>query len=196
MRKSREEAARTRERIVVAAGQAFRRDGIAATGLAGLMHAAGLTHGGFYKHFSSKEELVAEACGKSINRVLDDLVARVAKEPPERRLAVFLESYLSATHRDSPENGCGLAALGSELSRAGDAARAATTRAFERMADIIVQYLPEPDTPQARARARTIMAALIGTVAMARAIDDPELSDRLLDDARKSLAVMAAAPRP
>ncbi|ARP81587.1 hypothetical protein CAL12_12745 [Bordetella genomosp. 8] len=193
MRKSREEAARTRERIIAAAGQEFRRNGIAATGLAGLMSAAGLTHGGFYKHFASKDELVAEACGKSINGVLDDLVERVAQEPPDRRLAAFLQSYLSVAHRDAPENGCGLAALGSELGRAGDATRAATTRAFERMADIIAGYLPDPQSPDARARARTIMAALIGTVAMARAMDDPALSDRLLEDARKSLADMAAA---
>src|ERR1700754_5003914 len=82
MRKSREETARTRERIIAAAGQEFRRNGIAATGLAGLMSAAGLTHGGFYKHFSSKDELVAEACGESINRVVDALAERAAQEPP------------------------------------------------------------------------------------------------------------------
>lgn len=196
MRKSREETARTRERIVAAAGQEFRRNGIAATGLAGLMNAAGLTHGGFYKHFSSKDELVAEACANSINGVMDALVERVSREPPEQRLRTFLDAYLSAAHRDTPENGCGLAALGSELGRAGDAARMATTRAFERMADIVVQYLPDPGAPYARGRARTIVAAMIGAVAMARAISDPELSDHVLDDARESLVAMAVSGQP
>jgi len=194
MRKSREETARTRERIIAAAGQEFRRNGIAATGLAGLMSAAGLTHGGFYKHFSSKDELVAEACGASINRVVDALAERAAQEPPEQRLRSFLASYLSAVHRDNPENGCGLSALGSELSRAGDAARSATTQAFERMVDIVVQCMPAPEATDARARARTIVAALVGAVSMARAINDPELSDRLLADARESLAAMAYPP--
>ncbi|OZI60454.1 TetR/AcrR family transcriptional regulator [Bordetella genomosp. 11] len=193
MRKSREETARTRARIIAAAGQEFRRNGIAATGLAGLMQAAGLTHGGFYKHFSSKEELVAEACTQSINGVLDALVERVAQEPPARRLDTFLAAYLSAAHRDAPENGCGLAALGSELGRTGDATRTATTQAFERMVDIVIQYLPDPNAAGALARARTIVATLIGAVAMARAVNDVALSDRILDDTRASLVAMAGA---
>jgi TetR/AcrR family transcriptional repressor of nem operon len=191
MRKSREETARTRERIVMAAGQEFRRHGIAATGLAGVMSAAGLTHGGFYKHFTSKDELVAEACGESINCVLDALVERVAQERPERRLRAFLSAYLSAAHRDDPGNGCGLAALSTELGRAGEAARATATGAFVRMVEIVAGYLPDRGAADATAKARTVVAALIGAVGLARAINDAKLSDQLLADTLDTLVAMA-----
>jgi TetR/AcrR family transcriptional repressor of nem operon len=191
MRKSREEAARTRERIIDAAGQEFRRNGIANTGLAGLMAAAGLTHGGFYKHFASKDELVSLAATRSMDRVLDDLREAIAREPPAKRLRAFLSSYLSVAHRDDPAHGCGLAALSTELARCDAATRAETTRYFARMIDQIVCYLPDPDAPDSVAKARTMAAAMVGAIALARAIDDPTLSRQLLDDTRDTLLKLA-----
>ena len=110
MRKSKQAAAETRKRIVTAAACEFREKGIVATGLADLMKAAGLTHGGFYKHFASKDQLVAEAAGEAVNAVIGEMAAH-----PTINSAVA--AYLSTRHRDNPASGCPLAAIGSELSR-------------------------------------------------------------------------------
>src|SRR5258707_3203845 len=105
MRKSREEAAQTRKRIVTAASEEFRKNGIVATGLNDLMKAADLTHGGFYKHFESKDQLVAEACAEAVEAMIERLTAAGSS-------AVAM--YLSTRHRDDPAVGCPLAAIGSE----------------------------------------------------------------------------------
>ena len=110
MRKSREEAAQTRKRIVEAASCEFRKNGIVATGLNDLMKAAELTHGGFYKHFESKDQLVAEACAEAVEAVIE-----MMEDQPTINAA--LATYLSARHRDNPASGCPLSAIGSELSR-------------------------------------------------------------------------------
>ena len=110
MRKSREEAAQTRRRIVEAASCEFRKNGIVATGLNDLMKAAGLTHGGFYKHFESKDQLVAEATTVALDALLEGMAAH-----PTINAAVA--AYLSTRHRDNPASGCPLVAIGSELSR-------------------------------------------------------------------------------
>src|SRR4029077_1838024 len=110
LRKSKEEAAETRRRIVAAAAGEFREHGIVAPGLADLMQAAGLTHGGFYKHFESKDQVVAEACAEAARVLREKLEATPSK-------GRVLGSYLSTRHRDDPAAGCPLAALGSELAR-------------------------------------------------------------------------------
>src|SRR5262244_1986400 len=108
MRKSRIEAAKTRERIVTAAAAEFRQHGIAATGLADLMKAAGLTHGGFYRHFASKDQLVAEATTAALDALLEGMAAHPT-------VSAAVAAYLSTRHRDNPASGCPLAALGGEL---------------------------------------------------------------------------------
>src|ERR1700675_5069720 len=108
MRKWREEAAKTRKRIVTAAAGQFRKNGIVATGLADLMTAAGLTHGGFYKHFESKDQLVAEACAEAVEVLMGRLTAAASAGP-----GAAVAAYLSTVHRDNPEAGCPLAAIGS-----------------------------------------------------------------------------------
>src|SRR3954451_20268126 len=120
MRKSREEAAQTRKRIVEAASCEFRKNGIVATGLNDLMKAAGLTHGGFYKHFESKDQLVAEACAEA----LDAMIGVMSAHPT---IDDAVAAYLSTRHRDDPASGCPLAAIGSELSRTDKKTREAAT---------------------------------------------------------------------
>src|ERR1700689_1504982 len=110
VRKSREEAAQTRKRIVEAASAEFRKNGIVATGLNDLMKSAGLTHGGFYKHFDSKDQLVAEACAEAVEAIMGVMAAQ-----PTMNAAVA--AYLSARHRDNPASGCPLSAIGTELAR-------------------------------------------------------------------------------
>jgi TetR/AcrR family transcriptional repressor of nem operon len=176
MRKSREEAAQTRRRIVEAASCEFRKNGIVATGLNDLMKAAGLTHGGFYKHFASKDQLVAEAT----TAALDALLEGMAAHPTTSAVA----AYLSTRHRDDPASGCPLAALGSELARSDRAAREAATAGFVRLVKILAG---KAGTADARRRALVAAATMIGAVTMARMVTDPDLSADLLREAEKSL---------
>src|SRR5258707_2973820 len=125
MKKSRIEAAKTRERIVTAAAAEFRQHGIAATGLADLMKAAGLTHGGFYRHFASKDQLVAEACSAAIASMTQRVASNASRKRGRKGLETAVADYLSTAHRDNPRDGCPLAALGSELARADTQTRAA-----------------------------------------------------------------------
>ncbi len=115
MRMSKVETARTRERIVTAAAAKFRKRGIAVTGLADLMAAAGMTHGGFYRHFNSKDELVAETTATASQKLKGSLLLAA-----KGGIKSVVEKYLSMSHRDHPEHGCQLAALGSELARVVD----------------------------------------------------------------------------
>jgi TetR/AcrR family transcriptional repressor of nem operon len=178
MRKSREETAETRKRIVQAAARQFREKGIVATGLAELMKVAGLTHGGFYKHFASKDQVVAEAAAAAVDSMLKDMAAH-----PTFNSAVA--AYLSTHHRDNPASGCPFAAFGDELARSGKKARAAATSGFMRLVDTLAG-----DACNAADRRRALVAAatMIGAVTMSRLVTDPELSAEILLAAEKRLA--------
>src|ERR1700747_3444391 len=141
MRMSREVAAETRKRIVRAAARKFREQGIVATGLNDLMKAAGLTHGGFYKHFESKDQLVAEACADAVEAA----IAGMGMEA-QPTISAAVAAYLSTRHRDDPASGCPLAAIGSELSRTDKKTREAATAGFVRRGDILAGR-PVPRMP-------------------------------------------------
>ena len=179
MRKSREEAAETRKRIVRAAARKFREQGIVATGLNDLMKAAGLTHGGFYKHFESKDQLVAEACAHAV----DTATGMGMEAQPTINAAVA--AYLSTRHRDDPASGCPLAAIGSELSRTDKKTREAATEGFKRLVAVLAG---KSKTENARRRALVAVATMIGAVTMSRVVTDPGLSAEILSAAEKSLA--------
>jgi TetR/AcrR family transcriptional repressor of nem operon len=187
MRKSNQEAARTRARIVAAAAAKFREDGIVATGLNGLMGSAGLTHGGFYKHFASKDRLVAEACRFAMQTALKATVSRVRSAPPQERLSAFISAYLSPEHRDNPDAGCSFAALGAEISRMGDEVRSVATEGFNEMAGALADLDPRFRGAAGEARARVIAATMVGALVCARAVGDPILSNAILDETRSSL---------
>ena len=179
MRKSREEAAQTRRRIVEAAARQFRKNGIVATGLNDLMKAAGLTHGGFYKHFASKDQLVAEACADAVDAAI---ASRGMEAQPTINAAVA--AYLSTRHRDDPASGCPLAAIGSELSRSDREAREAATAGFVRLVDILAG---KAGTADARRRALVAAATMIGAVTMSRIVIDAGLSAEIVSEVEKSL---------
>jgi TetR/AcrR family transcriptional repressor of nem operon len=117
MRKSKRETEATRKRIVEMAAEEFRQHGIVASGIADLMAAVGLTHGGFYRHFDSKEQLVAEATAAALDTILDTLAGAASGKKGRNGLKAASAVYLWAEHRDNPRDGCPLAALGSELAR-------------------------------------------------------------------------------
>ena len=180
MRKSKAETARTRERIVETASKQFRRHGISDLGLSPLMAAAGLTHGGFYRHFASKDQLVSEACHKALLSLTGGLEAHIAGKSPQQALPLLLEKYLSRTHRDQPAAGCLLAALGSELVRSDATTRDAATNGFLRLAGLIARQLKTLPPGEAQDRSLAIAAAMIGAITLSRIITDAPTSNALL----------------
>ena len=137
MRKSKEEAAETRVRIIRKASKEFNQHGITGTGLADVMKSAGLTHGGFYKHFQSKDELVAEA----LERGLEKSFQAIEHSADERAIAKFINEYLSPVHRDDFDNACPLPALGTELWRAGGKTRQKASEGVLRFVSLVEKHL-------------------------------------------------------
>ncbi len=174
---------RTREQIVGAAARAFREEGVAGVSVPELMGRAGLTHGGFYAHFRNKDQLVAEACRCALRESSARLMETARQAPPGERLAAFIRAYASRTHRDEPGGGCVLPALAAELGRHAPEVRAAFTESFTGSIDTLARALPEDGTDRTD-RALALMSGLAGAVMLSRAVDDPALSDRILQSAR------------
>ncbi|WP_233839226.1 TetR/AcrR family transcriptional regulator [Paraburkholderia sp. ZP32-5] len=191
MRKSRAETAETRKRIIEIAAEEIRRNGIQATGLADVMTKAGLTHGGFYRHFESKDQLVAEACATGMAVVLGatEGSAESATDEDDRKAAFksIVEQYLSVEHRDNPSAGCFLAGLGSELARADAPTRAASTKAFTDLVELVARHIRRRKPEAARADAVFALSAMIGAITMSRVIDDPAFSESILEDVKRHL---------
>jgi AcrR family transcriptional regulator len=180
MRMTSERKAETHERILDAAIALFRRHGIDAVGVDAIMHHAGLTHGGFYAHFASKEALVAEAAAASLSRA----AARwehISQEPDSAAaLTRIVESYLDPAHIAAAEQGCVLTTLGPEVARRREI-KPAITDSIRRMVDALARCLPG----RRRERAQTLLCGMVGAVVLARLSDDPKLSAELLAAARK-----------
>ena len=187
MRKSKQEAAVTRQRIIKAAAAAFRKNGIAGTGLSDLMASAGLTHGGFYRHFDSKDQIVAEAFTAAAESLAEQLAASASRKSPQRGLKAIVEKYLSAAHRDEPADGCPVAALGSEIARGDERTRAAATRALLKFVEIIASQFDKTRPDVARRRAWIAAATMIGAVTISRIVTDSELSTSILRETEKQL---------
>lgn len=181
MRKSREEAAQTRKRIVDAASCEFRKNGIVATGLNDLMKAAGLTHGGFYKHFESKDQLVAEASAEAIKTMIEYVTKAVEGG------ASVVETYLSIGQRDNPAFSCPLSAIGSELGRSDERTREVATEGFLKLVAIMEKQLGKTRPAEARRKALVAVSTMIGAMTAARMVNDPGLSAEILEEAKKSL---------
>ena len=179
MRKSREEAAETRARIIRKASKEFNQHGIAGTGLADVMKSAGLTHGGFYKHFQSKDELVAEAFERGLEKSFQAI-----ERSAEGAIAELINAYLSPAHRDDFDTACPLPALGTELWRAGGKARQKASEGVLRFVSLVEKHLKSLPAKDRRSRAHAIVAALVGSMMLSRIVTDPKLSDRLLRDTR------------
>lgn len=180
MKVSREQAVQNRERIVEAAARLFRERGFDGIGVADLMKAAGLTHGGFYGHFSSKEDLIAEASARALTRSLADW-SKAADRAPGDPLSAVAGFYLSSTHRDNPGAGCLLAALGSDVSRQGRAVRHTVTGYVRSACDLLATLVPAKSKAARRRKAIGAFATLVGAMVIARAVDDPALSQEVLD---------------
>jgi AcrR family transcriptional regulator len=178
----------THERIVEVAARAIRRSGYDGTGVADIMKEAGLTHGGFYAHFPSREVLLAEAADRAGAEAVALSEQIAASVPQEQALPSMVRAYLSKEHRDAMETGCPVSALGSEMPRQAPVVRRAATRRIKEMIDVVARQLPDWGQPGAHEQALLTVATMVGTMVLARAVDDPRLSDSFLEAALKKFA--------
>ena len=190
MRKSKVEAAETRRRIVEVAAREFRLNGIHATGLADVMTQAGLTQGGFYRHFESKDQLVAEACAQATKDVVDALEVAASHGDGKEGFKAIVDAYVSTAHRDTATGGCPLAAMGSELARADEQTRAAASRAFNDLVGVLAKRASRRQRETARSDAVFALAAMVGAVTLSRIIEDSDVSLAVLQDVKQHLGAM------
>lgn len=177
----------THERIVSVAARAIRRSGYDGTGVSDIMKEAGLTHGAFYAHFVSRDAMLAEAADRAGAEAIAQASEVVAAVPPEQSLEALIRSYLSNEHLKDIEHGCPVSALGSETSRQSPEVRRAATRRIKEMIDLVARQIPQWGQPGAHERALVTVATMVGTLVMARAVDDPVLSKDLCEAGLKRL---------
>src|SRR5882762_3690885 len=177
---SRAEKERTHKRIVKIAAKKFREEGLAKVGIAELMKEAGLTVGGFYKHFNSRDDLVAEAVSSALGtwkRQKDAAASRGAPVSYEK----LIDDYLNEAHRNNPGTGCAYSALAPEIARSDKRTRALTSEQVRNDIQLIATLLPGRDKRTARSRAILIFSALVGAMSLARAVSNEALSREILE---------------
>ena len=181
----------SRERILQAASERFRADGIAASGLSRVMKDAGLTNGAFYPHFQSKTELVRESLLTALDAQADQMRRILATEGLDGLIA----AYLSPEHRDNPRAGCATAALAAEIAREPPETRTAYTERLATLAREVAAYIP-PQATDPEAAAVALLATFVGTLQLARAADSAEMSDRILAAGREAARTLSRTSAP
>lgn len=184
MRVTRDQVEAHRERILTAAGTLFREHGYDGISVADIMKRAGLTHGGFYGHFASKEDLAAEITLRVLAR--DGWLERLTGKP-DPGLVDVVRSYLSTRHRDDPGHGCVFAALGSDVARQPKSVRRAFTKGLRIRLEALLHLIPGRSGSKRRQRALATLATLVGAMVLSRAVDDATLSNDILEAASASL---------
>jgi TetR/AcrR family transcriptional repressor of nem operon len=193
MRYSKDHKQETHARIVKKASVRLREKGAHGIGVADLMKEAGLTHGGFYAHFDSREALVVEAFGYAMDRSTERWRKLVEDMPPERRLAMIADSYLTRAHRDDPGHGCAVPALGAEIARENPKTRKAFAARLEQMIEMLADQIPDVSRATARKQAMASLATMMGTLVLARIAGSGEFSDDILDAGRDAVLERASA---
>ncbi|MEI9851893.1 MAG: TetR/AcrR family transcriptional regulator [Sphingomonas sp.] len=187
MRYTGEHKEETRRQVLREAAREIRAKGPGGVGVAGIMARVGLTHGGFYAHFKSKDALVAAA----IDTMFDDARARfnrmIGDADPRAGLRAYVDFYLSAAHRDARERGCPLPSLSGDLARLGPDARERFGKGVAAMKARIAAKFAELGAPDPALAAASMVAEMVGAVALARAVADPAQSDAILAEARASV---------
>lgn len=184
MKKSKVETALTRKRIVEVASQTFKANGIQATGVAEIMQSVGLTHGAFYRHFESKEQLLAEACRAGMDVLVETAKAASESDSAFRK---YVESVLSAEYRADCLGGWPLTAMASELVRANPKTRNVVSEGYRELIEALSKRGPDQGTKTAEMDAVFILCSMTGAITMSRIVDDPRLSAQILEVARKRL---------
>src|ERR1700721_2443110 len=186
MRYSREHKLETHERIVKKASVRLREKGAHGVGVAALMKDAGLTHGGVYAPFDSREALGIEAFAHAMDRSTERWGKLAEQTPPEKRLATIVNSYLTAAHRDDPGHGCAVPTLGAEIARESPKTRRAFAAKLEQMIDMLADQIPDVPRKAARKQAMAAIATMMGTLVMARIAGSGDFSDKLLGAGREA----------
>ena len=195
MRYSKEHKNATHDRIVRKASMRLREQGIHGVGVAELMKDAGLTHGGFYSHFESREALMVEAVTYAMDRSMASWRELADDLPPSQRLAAIADAYLSKQHRDDPGRGCAVLAVGAEIARETAKTRRAFAAKVTAMIELLAEQMEGVPAKQARQQASAMLASMVGTLLLARVTGAGELSDEILAAGRAALPVVPAPPR-
>jgi TetR/AcrR family transcriptional repressor of nem operon len=171
----------TREKILRAAARAIRKHGYEGVGVAEVMKEAGLTHGGFYAHFPSRDSLLAQAAEQAGLESLENLSRAVGRAKPGEELMTLVDSYLADRHVEAPEEGlgCALAAAGSDVPRQHDEVRRAVSRRIKELIGLVERQFPDWGRNAAHEKAMAIVASMVGALLLARAVDDPQLSRKI-----------------
>jgi len=178
--------AATHDRILDIAAARIRRDGIHGLAVADLMREAGLTHGGFYRHFDSREQLIAEAAQRALTQGSAWTIA-AGQLGGQRGFTALIDGYLSIQHRDHPEAGCGVAGVAADAARAGGPAQASYSRQVKECLAVIADLIDNPDQQAAEREAVLTLSVLVGAISIARAVDDPDLSEQIMTSAAAAL---------
>jgi len=195
MRYSREHKLETHARIVKKASVRLREKGAHGIGVADLMKDAGLTHGGFYAHFDSREALVIEAFVYAMDRSTERWRKLAEQTPPDKRLAIIVDSYLTAVHRDDPGHGCAIPTLGAEIARESPKTRKAFAAKLEQMIEMLAAQVPDAPQKAARKRALATIATMMGTLVLARIAGNGDFSDEILGAGRDAVLDRASPPK-
>jgi TetR/AcrR family transcriptional repressor of nem operon len=192
MRYSKEHKQETHDRIVRKASVRLREKGAHGIGVADLMKEAGLTHGGFYAHFDSRDALVIEAFDYAMERSTASWRRMAEQTPTEKRFAAIVESYLTTTHRDDPGHGCAVPTLGPEMARESPKTRKAFAAKIDEMIEMMADQMPEVPRKAARKQAIAALATMMGTMVLSRIAGSGEFSEEVLAAGRET--VLARAP--
>ncbi|HEV7602537.1 MAG TPA: TetR/AcrR family transcriptional regulator [Bradyrhizobium sp.] len=195
MRYSKDHKLETHARIVKKASVRLRERGAHGIGVADLMKDAGLTHGGFYAHFDSREALVIEAFAYAMDRSTDRWRKLAERTPPERRLAAIVDSYLTPAHRDDLGHGCTIPALSAEIARESPKTRKAFAAKLDQMIEMLAEQTPDVPRKTARKQAMASLATMMGTLVLARVAGSGEFSDEILGAGREAVLDRAASAK-
>jgi TetR/AcrR family transcriptional regulator, transcriptional repressor for nem operon len=196
MRYSREHKQETHTRIVKKASVRLREKGAHGIGVADLMKEAGLTHGGFYAHFDSREALVIEAFTYASGRSRDYWRKIAEQTPPDKRLALIVDSYLNSAHRDDPGHGCAIASLGADIARESPKTRKAFSTELDHMIDLIADQISGVPRKAARRQATATLATIMGALVMARIAGNGEFSDEIMAAGREAALGRTTRAKP
>jgi TetR/AcrR family transcriptional regulator, transcriptional repressor for nem operon len=184
MRYSREHKQETHARIVRKASVRLREKGAHGIGVADLMKEAGLTHGGFYAHFDSREALVIEAFNYAMDRSTERWRKMAEETPPEKRFAAIVDSYLTALHRDDPGHGCAVPTLGPEIARESAKTRKAFAAKLDEMIEMMADQVPELPRKVARQQAIAALSTMAGALVLSRVAGSGDFSEEILGAGR------------
>jgi TetR/AcrR family transcriptional repressor of nem operon len=196
MRYSREHKQETHAKIVKKAAVLLREKGAHGIGVADLMKEAGLTHGGFYAHFDSREALVIEAFAYAMDRSTERWRKIAEQTPPDKRLQTIVQTYLTPVHRDDLGHGCAVPALGAEIARESPKTRRAFAAKLEQMIDVMADQIAGVPRKAARKQDVATLATMMGTLVLARVAGNGEFSDEILGAGREAVLGRAAPARP